>query len=529
MKKFFVSALLLTSSWAGFATQLPDSVAMTVGEKSVSMEEFLYMAKKDGSNSNLSEEKALKSFVELFENFKLKVADAEENKLDKTKSFKKELDRYGIDLVGSYLSDRKAEEAVLVKEHERLATLLEYDHLIFFLPAQSVTKDTVAVYQLAMDAYKRIQQGEEMEQLGKELMQKDPKQAGYEHVRGFAPMTTIKDFEDHLYGMKAGELSLPFRTQLGFHIVRVKNRMPNPGRVQVAHILIPFEKDSVKRTEEVVKQEADQLYDRLKNKNEDFAELAKQYSSDKGSAERGGVLPAFGIGEMVQPFEEQAFAMHQEGELSHPFKTKFGYHIVKLLKKLDYPSLDEVATPWLHKMTQGEWCFTLQNTFNNYLRDTYHYTLYPEAYAELQSLCDDYFPSDNKFFEKAKEMNKPMASIDTVTFAQNEIAAYLFQTPLSAKTYSKDFMDETLDYFVREITLTMEKRNLIVRHPDIPLVLNEYRDGILLFAISNEKVWNKPAGEQKTAEEAWLKELRAKYPVEVNWKAIKKAIRKEGL
>ena len=126
-------------------------------------------------------------------------------------------------------------------------------------------------------------------------------------------------------------------------------------------------------------------------------------------------------------------------------------------------------------------------------------------------------------------MDKPMVRIDTVTFAQNEIAAYLFQTPLSAKTYSKEFMDETLNYFVKDVTFTMEKNNLAVKHPDIPLVLNEYRDGILLFAISNEKIWNKPTGEQKAAEEAWLKDLREKYPIEVNWKAIKKAIRKEGL
>lgn len=528
MKKFFVSALLLTSLM-GSATQLPDSVAMTVGEKSVSLAEFLYMAKKDGSNTNLSEEKALKAFVELFENFKLKVADAEEHKLDKTKSFKKELDRYGIDLVGSYLSDKKAEEAVVAKEYERLSTLLEYDHILFFLPPQSVTKDTLAVYQLAMDAYKRIQQGEDIVKLGEELMQKDSKQAGFEHVRSLAPMKTIKDFEDHLYGMKEGELSLPFRTRLGFHIVRLNARVPNPGRVQVAHILIPFEKDSVKRTEEEVKQEADQLYDRLKNKNEDFAELAKQYSSDKASAQRGGVLPVFGPGEMVEPFEEQAFALQHEGDLSQPFKTQFGYHIVKLLKKLGYPSLDEVGTPWLHKMMQGEWCFTLQNSFNNYLKEAYHYILYPEAYAELQSLCDDYFPSTTDFFDRAKDMDKPIVRIDTVTFAQNEIAAYLFQTPLSAKTYSKEFMDETLNYFVKDVTFTMEKNNLAVKHPDIPLVLNEYRDGILLFAISNEKIWNKPTGEQKAAEEAWLKNLREKYPIEVNWKAIKKAIRKEGL
>ena len=177
-------------------------------------------------------------------------------------------------------------------------------------------------------------------------------------------------------------------------------------------------------------------------------------------------------------------------------------------------------------MSQGEWNFTLHKGFDDYLKEAYHYTPYPEAYAELQSLCDDYFPSDNSFFEKAQSMDKPLVRIDTVQFAQNEFAAYMIQAPFSTKNYSGDFMKEVYDLFVREIMTSMEKKNLLAKHPDIPLLLNEYRDGILLFSISNEKIWNKPAGEQKAAEEAWIEELKVKYPVVVNWKAIKKAVKR---
>lgn len=524
MKKFFVSALLLTSI-TGSAEPLADSVAMTVGSKPISMAEFLYMAQKNGANNNLSEEKNLKDFVELFQNFKLKVIEAEAEGLDKAPSYKSELERYRSELISGYLSDKKAEDLVVEKEHERLKEFLGFDHLIFFLPAKCVSKDTVAVYQQAMEAYERISNGESFEAVGKDLMQKYPDKAGYESVHSLSPMKTVKGFEDRVYGMKEGELAKPFRSQLGFHVVRMKKRIPNPGRVQVAHILIPFQKDSITQTEEEVKKEAERIYNLVKN-GADFSETAKQYSSDKASALRGGVLPLFGLGEMVEPFEKQAFALTNPGDISEPFKTQFGYHIVKLLGKQGMPTVEEVANSWRRKMSQGEWNFTLHKGFDDYLKEAYHYTPYPEAYAELQSLCNDYFPSDNSFFEKAQSMDKPLVRIDTVQFAQNEFAAYMIQAPFSTKNYSGDFMKEVYDLFVREIMTSMEKKNLLAKHPDIPLLLNEYRDGILLFSISNEKIWNKPAGEQKAAEEAWIEELKVKYPVVVNWKAIKKAVKR---
>ena len=128
-------------------------------------------------NNNLSEEKNLKDFVELFQNFKLKVIEAEAEGFDKTPSYKSELERYRSELISGYLSDKKAEDLVVEKEHERLKEFLGFDHLIFFLPAKCVSKDTVAVYQQAMEAYERICNGESFEAVGKDLMQKYPDKA----------------------------------------------------------------------------------------------------------------------------------------------------------------------------------------------------------------------------------------------------------------------------------------------------------------------------------------------------------------
>ena len=523
MKKFLISTLLL-AGWTGHAASLPDSVAMTVGDKKVSVAEFLFSAEKNGE-TNLADKKNLESFVQLFGNFKLKVVDAEAQGLDQTQAFKDELDRYKAELLSSYLSDKEAEDAVVAQEYTRMGELLDLSHILFFLPEQTVSKDTVAVYQQALEVYNRIQNGEDLESIGQELMKADPKHVGYEHVRCFGPMKTVKAFEDQVYGMADGTLSIPFRTKLGFHIVKLHRRIPNPGRREVAHILIPFKQDSVVRSDEETRKLAESLYQQIQQ-GADFGKLAEQYSADKASAQKQGLLPVFGLGEMVQDFERVAFALQDPGEVSAPFRTQFGYHIVKLVKKLDVPTLDDVQKRWHRQMAQGEWNFALYKGFDDRLKQEYHYTFYPEAYAELQALCDDYFPTDKEFWEKAEPLDKTLARIDTVDFKQNEFAAYIVRCPFSVKTYSGDFMQEVYDLFVRDILTNMERKNLPKKHPEYELLLNEYRDGILLFNISNDKIWNKPMAEQKALEEAWIQELRAKYPVEVNWKALEKAVRK---
>lgn len=149
MKNFFVSALLLVHI-ASSAKSIPDSVAMIVGDKQVPMAEFLYAAAKNGEN-NLSDKKELKTFVRMFEDFKLKVVDAESWNMDKTNDFKEELEKYRSEQVAGYLSDKKAEEKVVENEYERTNEILDLSHIPLFLPERTVGKDTVSEYQRALE------------------------------------------------------------------------------------------------------------------------------------------------------------------------------------------------------------------------------------------------------------------------------------------------------------------------------------------------------------------------------------------
>ncbi|MEG2067959.1 MAG: peptidylprolyl isomerase [Tannerellaceae bacterium] len=521
MKKFLVLSLIF-ACFAGKAQTTNDPVVMTVNGKQIPLSEFVFIAEKNGE-VDLTNSKSVKSYVELFKNFKLKVAEAEARGLDKTKSFTEELDGYRTQLVSSYLSNKNAEEAAARVVYDRSSEMLELSHILFRLPEQTVSKDTLAVYQQAMQAYERINKGADFAVVGKELTAANQDQVAYEYINCLLPMQAVKAFEEAVYAMPEGTLSKPIRTKMGFHVIKLHSRKPNPGIFKVAHILIAFPKDSVLSAAEAETEtlaRAEEVYKKLQAGG-DFAELAKEYSAD-GSAKNGGQLPPFGPGEMVKPFEEGAFALTTPGELSGLVKSRFGYHIIKLIEKKGIPSFEDSQKALLSQMGQGERNFELHKVFEDQMKKEHGYVFYPEAYAELQQLCNDYFPTDPLFYEKARDMKKTLVRIDTTDFPQNEFAYYIQRCPFSTKTYSVDFMQEVYDLFIRDIITRYEHNSLETKHPEFNHLMQEYRDGILLFEVSNREIWSKPAAQQPALEKAWLKELNDKYSVEINWKLLKK-------
>ncbi len=497
-----------------------DSVVMTVAGKQVPLSEFIFIAEKNGE-VDLSNMKSIKNYVKLFKNFKLKVAEAESLGLDRTSSFKDELEGYQAQLIDSYMSDKEGEKAAVRAVYDRGNYSVELTHILFRLPEKTVSKDTLAVYQEAMRVYDRILKGEEMDTVGRALAENDKEHIACEYVRCLLPMQSLKVFEDAAYSLPIGVLSKPVRTKLGFHLIKVHSRKPNPGRVHVSHILIAFPKDSAIQDSSAFLAKARDIYKKAQD-GADFGELAKEYSGDAASAQKGGMLPWFGVGEMVLPFEQAAFALGKPGDLSGIVRTRFGYHIIKLLDKKGRPSFEEEEEALSRRMGQGERNFELYKAFDDRLKKEYGYVFYPEAYAELQALCDDYFPTDKAFYEKAKDMDKTLVRLDGKDFPQAEFAYYIQRCPFSTKTYAGDFMQEVYDLFIRDIVTTAERKNLETKYPEIPHLMQEYRDGILLFEISNREIWSKPSAQQKVLEEKWIAELNKKYPVTVNWKLLRK-------
>jgi peptidyl-prolyl cis-trans isomerase SurA len=530
MKKILI--LLFVFVYSVVKAQLPeDSVIMTVADKQVSLAEFEFIAKKN-NEVDFSNKKALDKYIELFKNFKLKVAEAERLEIDKSGTFITELSGYETQLRMSYLFDNKEEEEVIRALYDRAKEYIALSQIVIPIPLpQYLAKDTLDPYKQAMRVYERIKNGEDFDQVGKELYDeylncrksKDTAkvcfQAIYETIPCFRILQKSKAFEEKAYSMKVGEVSLPVRSAEGYHLIKIKDREKYPELHRVLYIGLAFENDSITRAKEEVGKLAEEVY-RKALAGEDFSVLAQKYSSDKSNSD--GALPPVKPGELIKPLEEIVYSLSTPGEVSKPYMTEHGWHIFKLAEIIPNPSFEDEKGEMRMSLQRGDRNFDLFRAFDERLKKEYNYTFYPEAYAELEKLAEDYFPSSDEFFNKAVDMKKTLAVINGIDFPQAEFAYYMNRFPYSAKPYAGDFMREVYDLFVRDIVTTLEKENMEVKHPEIPYLIQEYRDGMLLFDVSNLKVWSYPVEEQAALEEKWVRELNEKYPVKINRKLLKK-------
>jgi peptidyl-prolyl cis-trans isomerase SurA len=530
MKKILILSFVFVYSVV--KAQLPeDSVIMTVADKQVPLAEFEFIAKKN-NEVDFSDKKALDKYIELFKNFKLKVAEAESLEIDKSKTFMNELSGYEAQLRMSYLFDDKGEEEVIRALYDRSKEYIALSQIVIPIPIpQYLAKDTLEPYKQAMRVYERIKNGEDFDQVGKELYDeylncrksedtaKVCFQAIYETIPCFRILQKPKAFEDKAYSMKVGEVSLPVRSAEGYHLIKIKDRKKYPELHRVLYIGLAFEDDSLTRSKEEVGKLAEEVY-RKALAGEDFSVLAQKYSSDKSNSD--GALPPVKPGELIKPLEEIVYSLSTPGEVSKPYRTEHGWHIFKLTEIIPNPSFENEKGEMRMSLQRDDHNFDLFKAFDERLKKEYNYTFYPEAYAELEKLAEDYFPGSNEFFNKAVDMKKTLAVINGIDFPQAEFAYYMNRFPYSAKPYSGDFMKEVYDLFIRDIVTTLEKENMEIKHPEIPYLIKEYRDGMLLFDVSNLKVWSYPVEEQAALEEQWIRELNEKYPVKINRKLLKK-------
>jgi peptidyl-prolyl cis-trans isomerase SurA len=536
MEKHFLTKkiliLLFVFVCLAVKAQLPeDSVIMTVAGKQIPLAEFEFIAKKN-NEVDFSDEKALKEYIELFKNFKLKVAEAESLDIDKLRPFISELSGYEAQLRISYLFDNKGEEEVIRALYDRAEDYLSLSQIVIPVPIpQYLAKDTVEPYKQAMQVYERIKNGEDFDQVGKELYEEYRNcrnsndtanvcpQVIYEDIACFRILQKPKVFENKAYSMKVGEVSLPVRSAEGYHLIKIKDRKKYPEVRRVLYIGLAFENDSAPRTKEETGKLAEEVYQKALA-GEDFSLLAQKYSSDKSNSD--GVLPPVKPGELTKPLEEIVYSLSTPGEVSKPYMTEHGWHLFKLTEIIPNPSFEDEKDEMRSTIQRDDRNFDLFRAFDERLKKEYKYTFYPEAYAELEKLAESYFPGSNEFFDKAVDMKQTLAVINGIDFPQAEFAYYMNRFPYSAKPYAGDFMKEVYALFVRDIVTTLEKENMEVKHPEIPYLIREYRDGMLLFEISNLKVWSHPVEEQAALEKKWIRELNEKYPVKINRKLLKK-------
>jgi peptidyl-prolyl cis-trans isomerase SurA len=474
--------------------QQKDEVLMTVKNKPVYKSEFENIYKKNNKEVNVSKQ-ALDDYMVLFTNFKLKVTEAEEMGMDTVRKFKDELDGYRKQLAKPYLVDNNMNDELVKEAYERMKTEVRASHVLIKLDMDSSPEDTLKAYKKAIAAREKLVKAKDFGDVaGLTGFSDDPSAIKNKGDLGyFTSMQMVYPFENACYNGKVGDISMPVRTRFGYHIIKITDKRPSRGQIRVAHIMISSKEEEPQDKKENARKKVEEILTKAKS-GSDFADLAKQFSDDQSSSKKGGELAAFGSGRMVPEFEAAAFGLKNDGDISEIVKTNYGYHIIKRLELKMLESYDEKKNELKQKIQRDTRSYLPKKSFINKLKTKYKYAEVDKG----KNLTAFYKVADTSLFnnewklDRAKGMEKPMVKFDNKTLTQKDFANYLWKNQRKQKKQDvPTFINFMFENYVADELITFEDSKLEEQYPEFKALMKEYRDGILLFDLTDKKVWSK--------------------------------------
>jgi len=490
MKKLlliFITSILINSFYI-FANNA-DSILLTINDEKITKSEFLRIYSKN--NENVYDSKTVDEYMELFINFKLKVIEAERLGLDTTETFVNEFNGYKKQLEEPYLELKEIDDILLNEAYSRLQKEFNISHILIQCNRNQAPEDTLEAYNKALEIRERIVKGEDFEVIARATSEDPSVKQNGGNLGNFTALQLLYPFENAAYNLPVGEISMPVRTRYGYHIIKVNNRRDANGEVKVAHIMIVTPKDISEDSLKSAKERADKIYQKIQN-GEDFGELAKMYSDDKKSGRNKGELSWFGVGRMVPPFENAAFALKNIGDVSPVIQTQFGYHIIKLLDRKGIAPLEQIKDDLMKRIQKDSRSSKKNIAFINHLKQEYNFTVDSAAKADLFNAIDTNFYSGNL------ELNKDEFSNILIKFDNVEITQYDFFNELASRKQKfkkwvpiSVFLDKEFEKYTSNILKEFERSKLSEKYPEFKYLLEEYHDGILLFELTDSMVWSK--------------------------------------
>ena len=496
MRKHFsvlFSTLLVLSALCVNAQGHDPQVLMTVGTRPVSLTEFKSMYYKNLSKDSVKSKKALDNYLTLFTEFRLKVNAAIDAKLDTTPSFKQEMNEYRQKLAEQYMRDQTVEDQLVKEAYDRLQTDVKVSHILIKVALDATPADTLAAYNKALKLREEIIKKQiSFEDAAKKNSMDDRSGANGGNIGYITSLETYYPFENAVYATKVGDISMPTRTQLGYHLIKVIERKADAGQVYVGHIMLRTQPKMSEADSLKVKAKIDSLYGLIKN-GQDFGDIAKKYSQDPASAKKGGALFWFGVGRMPAPFEEASFNLKNVGDVTAPIRTPYGWHIIKLLGKKGPAAFnDSVKEALSAKVLKDDRSELSVLALVKEVKQKYAFKEEPKAKEEFYKVIDSTFYTGKWTADKAKNLTGTLFSLGGTTISQQDFAQYLVRNQMPGPKKSGEYaVSKLYPKFVKEQIMKFKNDQLEREYPAFAEMLAEYRDGILLFDITDKMVWTK--------------------------------------
>lgn len=492
-------------SACALALTAKEAVIMTVNGSDVPKSEFEYLYNKN-SQQQLAPQ-PIEDYVELFKLYKLKVADARAEGLDTTATFRKEMEQYRHDLAAPYLADSTYLYQLLDEAADRAKEEVEARHIMLFKTRDAA--QNAVLRNRADSLLKVLKAGGDFDKLAAEYSGDRGSNAKGGRMGYITSLQYPYAFETAAYSLSEDQLSDVVESPMGYHILKGGKRRPASGEVLASHILIMTQGDPSK--EPAAKQLIDSLYNIVKADPTKFDDLARRFSDDKGSGREGGKLPWFGAGRMVPEFETTAFAL-ADGQISEPFKTQFGYHIIyrhdhrtaNSAADLKPRFLAMVASPQdpRSKQIRRHQTAALEKKNKGKLNSALVAALGNEAAKE---------GLDSAFYARYAADSRELASVGKKKYPVKALVAYMGGVKVPAGM-AAEALEDMAEAYYNGVLVEAEEENLLLTKPEYANLYREYVDGSLLYEVSVKKVWDK-AAKDEAGLQRYFEEHKDKY----NW------------
>ncbi|WP_293871617.1 peptidylprolyl isomerase [Flavobacterium sp.] len=491
LKKFFFGFVLVFSVMS-FAQNSTKEVLFTINDKPYYTDEFSRIYKKNLDLVKDDSQKDLNQYLELFVGYKLKVNKAYKLGLQNNAPYLNELKSYRSQLAKNYFNDTKVTQQLIEEGYNRLQKEIKASHILILVDENALPEDTLKAYKKIEDISKKALAGVSFEDLAVKYSEDPSAKDNKGDLGFFTAFRMVYTFENAAYNTPKGSISKIIRTRFGYHILKINDIRNNRGEITVAHIMILNPKPE--ETGKNAKTTINDIYKKIQQ-GEKFEDLAKQFSEDKSSSSKGGVLNRFGSGQLSsEEFENVAFSLDKPGDLSKPFQSQFGWHIVKLIEKHPIKTLEETKSELETKIGKDDRSKKITEKLNEKLRKKYTYKQDNKQFAILSKLItNDFYDSKWVLPENSKTYTAPLFTINTkkidgktfLDFVDKQQKAGLKIKPLSK------LIDVLYEKLLGEQLTAYYDENLEGEFQDFANVMEEYRDGLLLFDLMEKEIWNR--------------------------------------
>ncbi|MFD1316350.1 peptidylprolyl isomerase [Namhaeicola litoreus] len=445
--------------------QQKGDILLWIDDKPIYTQEFYKVYNKNKEAVIASEDQDIDQYLNLFLEFKLKLISAYESNLDQNENFKNDYNKYREQLLDSYIKDEEIDENLIKSTYDRMLFEVNASHILIKCEPSASPADTLKAYQKIMEARERILLGDPFELVAKEFSEDPSVVQNGGNLSYFSAFDMVYPFEDKAYETAIGEVSMPFRTNFGYHILQVNDKRPAKGEIEVGHIFIKNkEGDTIYAQNQI-----QEIFQKIEQ-GEDFSFLAKKYSDDEVSASNEGKLPRFGTGRMIKGMEDEAFSLENIGDVTEPFQTSYGWHIFKLLQKYPIPTYPEARNGIVMQLQRGNRTEIVKKEFAERIAKN----------LVVKSVTDREILN----LSKGNIINRD----EIVLTIENE--THTFGDFID---FSKDLknlpLHDQFNQFGNEMIIQYYRDHLEANNEEVANTLQEYKDGLLLFELLENKIW----------------------------------------